>query len=82
MVYSNSPIPSVETYRAEALTNFNSELSQGITSLPKRILVLGSSDIIALENVSHLGDFKIFQYENPHFVIRSGIYQDFSLIAT
>ncbi len=82
MVYSNSPIPSVETYRAEALTNFNSDLSQGIASLPKRIMVLGSSDIIALENISHLRDFKIFQYENPHFVIRSGIYQDFSLIAT
>ena len=42
---------------------------------------MGNKDIRVFQEASHLVDFEIYQYDNPHFVLRSGLHQEFSLIA-
>lgn len=81
MVYSTPPTPTVESYKQQALEDLNADLSQGILAFPRKILVLGNKDIRIFQEASHLVDFEIYQYDNPHFVLRSGLHQEFSLIA-
>jgi len=81
MVYSTPPTPTVESYKVQALEDLNADLSQGILAFPRKILVLGSKDIRVFQEASHLVDFEVYQYDNPHFVLRSGLHQEFSLIA-
>ena len=81
MVYSTPPTPTVESYKQQALEDLNADLSLGILAFPRKILVLGNKDIRVFQEASHLVDFEIYQYDNPHFVLRSGLYQEFSLIA-
>ena len=81
MVYSTPPTPTVESYREQALEDLSTDLSQGILAFSKKILVLGNKDIRVFQEASHLVDFEVCQYDNPHFVLRSGLHQEFSLIA-
>ncbi len=81
MVYSTPPTPTVESYKVQALEDLNADLSQGILAFPRKILVLGNKDIRVFQEASHLVDFEVYQYDNPHFVLRSGLHQEFSLIA-
>ena len=81
MVYSTPHSPTVESYKEKALEDLNLQLSQNILAFPRKILVLGNGDISAFQKASHLNDFQICQYDNPHFVLRTGLYQEFSLMA-
>jgi hypothetical protein len=81
MVYSTPHSPTVESYKEQALEDLNLQLSQNILAFPRKILVLGNKDISAFQEASHLDDFQICQYDNPHFVLRTGLHQEFSLMA-
>ena len=81
MVYSTPPTPTVESYREQALEDLSTDLSQGILAFSKKILVLGNKDIRVFQEASHLVDFEVLSIRQPTLRSRSGLHQEFSLIA-
>jgi len=78
MVCANSPIPySLELLKKEALKNLCS--IQHNFPKPDRILIVGSESKGSWRSLSLLDKFDIEYVDSVHYMLRSGIYQNYSL---
>jgi len=78
MVCANSPLPShLDSLKQEAISYLHSLIDE--TPQPFRILIFDSNNKDSWKSIPALQGFEFHFVNSAHYVLRSGIYQDYSL---
>jgi hypothetical protein len=79
MFYATSPTPSFQAVKENAISLLHSGKIRNSTFLNRKILVIGKDSKKLKDSVPKSFDFDISFAPSIHFILRSGIFENFSL---